>query len=104
MKYYITKHNGIEIFQVKVEGEPLIIPEYPQFQLAYRRIFPDSAYDMSFTVDEITTGYQVGDIYITIDQAINDIRNRILKQGGIDRILGMIEMNKKYIEAELIER
>jgi len=91
MKYKIQMVNGVggkwtEI----VEGEPLVIPGWEEFQFFSRRVNPDSAYDESIIVSEVQTGYQVGDIHLTEAQAIADITKR-LETKGAQAIRDMIE-------------
>lgn len=78
---FFAKGMELDKFLEEVEGEPFTVPGWEEIKLAKRRVSPDSAYDESFTVDELETGYRVGDTYLTDAQAIKDLSRRFEGKG-----------------------
>lgn len=72
---------------VEVEGESLVIPGYEEINLSSR------IENGLVIISEVSTGLRVGEYYVTLQEAIADVK-KLLQSKGIDAVKVLIAEHK----------
>lgn len=70
----------------EVEGEPIVIPGFEEFQFFIR---PEDY----FVISEVTTGLRIGEYYESREFAIKSAKE-ILEKAGIEKVRQLVAENK----------